>query len=211
MRRIKIGNVRTPVDYLKQFFAPAGYGLGSFGVSTSDLDTNTKSGCYSFTDGCKNAPCSYGVALVLNRYDVDIVQIVFNVSMKSGYEGGSIARRVYVEAEWSEWEYFNPPTQPGVEYRTTERWMGKTVYTKLINCQTLTTGRTPIYIGDITNIIRYAGSCDYCALPYRDPNINGTIDMAVEPGYIIFNVNVPDAERLAALGTAYVQIWYTKD
>ena len=29
MARVKIGNVRTPVDYLKQFFAPAGFGLGT--------------------------------------------------------------------------------------------------------------------------------------------------------------------------------------
>ena len=33
---------------------------------------------------------------------------------------------------WSEWEWDNPPMQPGVEYRTTERRDGKAVYAKSI-------------------------------------------------------------------------------
>ena len=42
MARIKIGNVRTPIDYLKQHFAPAGYGLGASAVLlTSKDDVNT--------------------------------------------------------------------------------------------------------------------------------------------------------------------------
>lgn len=34
---------------------------------------------------------------------------------------------------WGEWEYENPPMVEDVEYRTTERFNGKPVYTKLIN------------------------------------------------------------------------------
>lgn len=34
---------------------------------------------------------------------------------------------------WIGWEWFNPPLQLGVEYRTTERYNGKPVYTKLID------------------------------------------------------------------------------
>lgn len=33
---------------------------------------------------------------------------------------------------WGEWEWKNPPMRVGVEYRTTERRVGKPVYTKLI-------------------------------------------------------------------------------
>ena len=36
-------------------------------------------------------------------------------------------------ATWSEWEYVNPPMILGVEYRTTERFMGKPVYVKLVD------------------------------------------------------------------------------
>ena len=207
MAKIKIGNVRTPVEYLKQFFAPVGYGLGSFGVGTSDLDTNTKSGCYSFTDGCKNTPCSYGVALVLNRYDVDIVQIVFNVSMKSGYEGGSIARRVYVEDEWSEWEYFNPPTQPGIEYRTTERWQGKVVYTKLFDFGLSANGASIAHNINPNTIIRYSAVAGSIPLPHFN---------TAEPEYQI-TVSVGATDITMACGTSriglktYVQLWYIKD
>lgn len=35
---------------------------------------------------------------------------------------------------WQPWEWEQPPMQPGVEYRTTERWEGKPVYRKRIGC-----------------------------------------------------------------------------
>ena len=34
---------------------------------------------------------------------------------------------------WGEWEWVNPPMQLGVEYRTTERYLGKPVYCKLVD------------------------------------------------------------------------------
>ena len=38
---------------------------------------------------------------------------------------------------WSELEWVNPPMELGVEYRTTERWGGKPVYTKAVFIPTL--------------------------------------------------------------------------
>lgn len=38
---------------------------------------------------------------------------------------------------WQPWEWENPPMAIGVEYRTTERWDGKPVYTKCVNCGAL--------------------------------------------------------------------------
>lgn len=37
------------------------------------------------------------------------------------------------DGAWGEWEWVNPPMQLGVEYRTTERYLGKPVYVKLVN------------------------------------------------------------------------------
>ena len=37
-----------------------------------------------------------------------------------------------VDGVWQPWEWEQPPMQPGVEYRTTERWNGKAVYVKYI-------------------------------------------------------------------------------
>lgn len=38
---------------------------------------------------------------------------------------------------WQPWEYANPPMSLGVEYRTTERYLGKPVYAKVVNCGSL--------------------------------------------------------------------------
>ena len=35
---------------------------------------------------------------------------------------------------WEDWEQEAPPMRYGVEYRTTEKWNGKPVYTKLVHC-----------------------------------------------------------------------------
>jgi hypothetical protein len=52
MVRIKIGNVRTPIDYLKSFFAPAGYGIGEDikqYIKSSDVDDTFVNGLYWVT------------------------------------------------------------------------------------------------------------------------------------------------------------------
>ena len=42
---------------------------------------------------------------------------------------------------WIPWEYINPPLKLGVEYRTTERFLGKPVYVKVVDCAPLTDGK----------------------------------------------------------------------
>lgn len=38
---------------------------------------------------------------------------------------------------WQPWEWVNPPMLTGVEYRTTERYLGKPVYCKVVDCGTV--------------------------------------------------------------------------
>lgn len=56
---------------------------------------------------------------------------------------------------WGEWEWENPPMSSGVEYRTTERYMGKSVYTKCVNYGYIAAGEHSIAhgIGNIDNIV----------------------------------------------------------
>lgn len=42
-------------------------------------------------------------------------------------------KKLKMYGEWQPWEWVNPPMALGVEYRTTERWNGKAVYTKVIS------------------------------------------------------------------------------
>ena len=47
--------------------------------------------------------------------------------------GPSVATLMCKDGVWGEWEYENPPMELGVEYRTTERYLGKPVYAKVVD------------------------------------------------------------------------------
>lgn len=49
-----------------------------------------------------------------------------------GQNKGAKMRRYNVDGTWYPWEWENPPMIPGVEYRTTERYMGKPVYAQCV-------------------------------------------------------------------------------
>lgn len=109
--------------------APVGYGLG---VETpeliSDCNNAVNNGWYRVT-GAANLPNGYT--------DGWMSVSSFNSSYKrqdffNEYVGGIHAVR-YMNKNWGEWEWVNPPMTPDTEYRTTERHQGKVVYTKLLN------------------------------------------------------------------------------
>jgi hypothetical protein len=108
-----------------------GLGLGAGGKSTTDLNAETTGGWYSFSSGCANAPFSFGVALVLKRFNDDVVQIAFD-TYRAGKSAGEICVRRYTN-NWQPWEYLNPPMRAATEYRTVERHDGKPVFVKLID------------------------------------------------------------------------------
>ena len=45
--------------------------------------------------------------------------------------------RKKISGVWTPWEWVNPPMELGTEYRTTERYLGKPVYCKLVDCGTV--------------------------------------------------------------------------
>lgn len=52
----------------------------------------------------------------------------------TGYSySGTAITRCKNAGTWGPWEWVNPPLALGVEYRTTERYLGKPVYVKLVN------------------------------------------------------------------------------
>lgn len=53
----------------------------------------------------------------------------------------------YYRMVGSETEWINPPVEFGEEYRTTERWNGNAVYTKLIDLGTIPSGEKTVEIG----------------------------------------------------------------
>lgn len=129
MARLKIGNVFPPLAYLLKHCAPAGYGLGvpsHYEKHPEDIDAVFKSGYYLLT--METANTSTEILHVLARTDTECVQERYS-SLDNSYR-----RRYTLNGSdgWSGWEWDNPPMQPGVEYRTTERWNGKPVYIKAV-------------------------------------------------------------------------------
>lgn len=57
-----------------------------------------------------------------------------------------------IDGTWLPWEYANPPMQLGVEYRTTERYLDKPVYAKLVNFGALPNATQKVVKHNIPNV-----------------------------------------------------------
>lgn len=117
--------------------APGGFGLGK---DTPNMDyaeangddivangwfwINPQISGFSFGNTlCRNECLSYNYA----------VQTAYLFNATTGYGHNIVIRRVKEDGDWQPWEWVNPPMKLGVEYRTTERYLGKPVYVKTIN------------------------------------------------------------------------------
>lgn len=69
----------------------------------------------------------------------------------SSYDGGTIQKRKSAGA-WQPWEWVNPPMELGVEYRTTERYLGKPVYCKVFKAFDSLTKAGGEYSAPIPNV-----------------------------------------------------------
>ena len=110
--------------------APDGFGLGGSAVHYDDLNNATKCGWWTIENGDLNRPFDYGMGMTVNRYGGRFTQIALNPFMAGT---GEICVRSHDGSAWQPWEYINPPMKLGVEYRTTERYLGVPVYTKVID------------------------------------------------------------------------------
>lgn len=116
--------------------APGGFGLGTVAVNISDLNDATKNGWYMNGAGGEavHAPDNVPGWLVLVCAYTD--EVVFQTAYRYGSDEGLMSARRsyhYLFGGWQPWEWINPPTLLGVEYRTTERYSGKPVYAKAVN------------------------------------------------------------------------------
>lgn len=115
--------------------APDGYGLGvSSATLAQDSDANNiyKNGWYKA--GINVPKNGYWYILYISYESDYATQIAFGIKNTSGILDGTVCKRYKVKDTWSAWEYVNPPMDLNVEYRTTERYQGKPVYVRLINC-----------------------------------------------------------------------------
>lgn len=147
--------------------APAGFGLGvEGGKNLNDVDLNTvmSGGFYTVGARCTNTPLpsdgvgatSYAGLFVTGGRGCTQVWIPANGGGVDQFKTWLV--RINAESKgWGAWEWVNPPMQLGVEYRTTERYLGKPVYAKVVNCGSLPTGILTYAHGiqNIQHCVRY--------------------------------------------------------
>ncbi len=118
-------------------------------------------------------------------------------------------RRVLWDSKWGEWESEHPENIVNIEYATTERYNGKTVYTKRLHLdQPL--GDDAILPGinsDTAKIIRYTATTDTYTLPFAVTNTNSHMYLEVPSGggAMTFRCGNP-----IIASNLDIQIWYTK-
>lgn len=134
--------------------ASEGYGLGEYArVAGTDLNSNIFGGWYVFLSSAINTPFESGKLLVIpySSNSNYTTQIAFSTD---AYR--SIAVRSCSNGTWGPWEWINPPMLLGLEYRTTERYKGKPVYSKYLSLGSWADKKTVEHgIENIQNVVRY--------------------------------------------------------
>ena len=115
--------------------------------------------------------------------------------------------------QWDPLEYINPEMKLGVEYRTTERYQGKPVYAKTIDCGTvpLNTQKTvSMKVSGRLNKIRCNAWADSGADAFTIPRkLSGTEVTATAAGSAN-NIYISSNTDTLANYTIYATVYYTK-
>lgn len=202
--------------YVAAAAAPAGYGLGGYGeekgiASISELDNFKANGKFTISQTVGSPLVLEGIYFNSLLLEVSMLNANYGTQIVRFLDGGTI-RRVCEGGAWKPFEWDNPPMIPGVEYRTTERFEGKPVYTALINCGTLPSTETtntiaipsPIY-GTIDKIIRCGGTTSEGNLIPFTWNGEYMIIASASRSSIFIYSRVENGSN-----TATIQLWYTK-
>lgn len=202
--------------------APDGFGLGANGypnpytvVTGATIDTLNESGLFWFEDGDTPIyPDGYNSGTVGNLLHIHGDETHTLAARQIFYpynpygDGGALniscMRMKTGAGEWQPWEWVNPPMQFGVEYRTTERYLGKPVYTTIVNCGTITAGTNTI-AHNIASVAQMVG-CEFI-------DVSGYI--AGQPPTLFVTANVSsiyiDVTGDQFVGrTIYVRLRYVK-
>lgn len=176
-------------------------------ILATDCNTTLTNGWYYANATTANKPAGFNncTFFVLARNSTQVYQYFFDQS------NGCVMQR-YTTNGGSSWveEWTNPPMEVGVEYRTTEKWMNKPVYTIIVDCGKTksTTNATNIPVS-FNTIIRTAGWCEGNRIPESHNDLNN--GMGYNEWYAIGNGGIfTNWNNYPGMQT-YVQLWYTKE
>lgn len=189
--------------------APGGFGLGTaiVGGVSGGRDANNLSGC-GFFRADQNTPTSdwwYG----------------YQIEYSAGYKyqrcvksaSFEIVERKQINNVWGAWEYVNPPMALGVEYRTTERYLGKPVYVKAVDCGAVPSNTQKIISMGVSGFITKircdafaTNSADVFTIPRKVNDTEVTVTLASSANNIYISSNTDTLENY----NVYTIMYYTK-
>lgn len=120
----------------------------------------------------------------------------------SDYKTPNIAYKNIYGGVWDPLAWLNPPMALGAEYRTTERWNGSPVYTKLLDGGAAV-NKQLIYLPETVYLKRACAMIGNNAIPYDDGNDYAKLAIGGS-SFMIICSDVFIGQQL------YIQYWYTK-
>lgn len=223
--------LKTPGDdaisYADVGAAPAGFGLGVSRlpqVNRVELDALRKAGWCMFYD--TSNPLDYGIRWALISVSGENTGITDGcVQTMWTYDGfGNVFTKVerhWNGSSWSPLYVDNPPMVLGVEYRTTERWLGKPVYIKMVEMGSLPNNARaavdftsniyvdrPIACGGSSNWV----NAEYAtALPFS-ASLGAHESNNIELGCSAYSVHIRTyTDQSARSAQVWVKYWKTTD
>lgn len=177
----------------------------------TDLDTLTKPNRYYGNDayfaGYSNCPTADRVTFSLEVISLGAKGQVLQRFTVCSTEA-TVYERQYFGALWRAWECVNPPMVLGVEYRTKDRYLGKPVYTKLVDIGALPNAKTSMIahnIAAVDYVIRCGGlMSNGNSLPFQFDSTNW-VKIHAGREYVV----VQTGDNKTSI-TAIAQMWYTK-
>lgn len=201
--------------------APGGFGLGgnSKMLTPSDnLDTLMQNGWFQYNENnppkgtLPTALESYASLIRVSVAGVTCIQEAFDPTDSDSH--GVVLRRtvdgIGAGAKIYPWEYENPPMKVGVEYRTTERFWGRPVYYKIVDCGQIADNKQVEHgIVNMRDCISYQGLRGGFPMPSISNN-----NLSDPWSYYVADVNrtkiILACGTSAAGGNCHVMLKYTK-
>ena len=185
----------------------------------TDANDGTRNGFYTMTVGAANVPFDYGVLLVHNLGNPNYVhqELTEFLSGIKACRGGTWDDSASA-VKWNPWEWVNPPMQLGVEYRTTERYLGNPVYVKVIEAGFNPAGTVKVTSDktvSASGLVRFSavrGGWSFPSLMYGGTyDDSGDIQVSVQAASGGIHVYTWSKTRDMTSATAMVSVYYTKD
>lgn len=196
--------------------APAGYGLGGMPkllTANDDLNSIGASGWYIWFDQVPaHAPTRYCTMRVDGGYS-GILWAKQTIYYSSGEPNCCVLIRSCITGGtvWEE-EWENPPMSVGVEYRTTERYMGRPLYVKMVSGgEYVQNARFSFGSSNVDNVIKFYGKIGaYCNPIINENNLSYDYTNYLKVHYENGDIVVDMLGGTKSYGEVTVIAYYTK-